>query len=342
MNARDWEEQAEPTEWEDEVGEGADGVEGDGEDFLSGLDDRGSRWEWFRRRRRILMVAGLVGILAGVVLLLFMTVFSGSGDEGLAEADQGQSPAIEFGISDGPVSPDGVGGAGSVVVAGGIGVEGSDVSGQNGQVGIAPTSEAFSAPWMLSAGSTDATSLQPWAQSGSNLDQVPLVSEVGAESRSAPLSLVSASYLYRLGPPVWHMVRAEIAMRMVASQSLTTWDYEWTRVRLRDIKEQLRWVDDQFEELESPEAVSHRVEKYSESVMDGVDFLDEALDILEEVNQAYGDDEGWDDFTSGQRERVSRLVTQTFYAEVDAFGALMGTYGCSICGELYRNPGQVE
>lgn len=307
----------------------------DQEVFLAGLDDGGGRFGRVFRRRRVLFLVGSGLVVAVIAVMLMIFLVSEEGADESFVVEPGDEVSIEFDASDNSPASDGVDGVSEVsaVVSEPAVLEAGETQDS--------TQEPVSAPWMLSAGSTDATALQPWAQSGRGLGQVPSGS-AGVNAGSVQLGLVSTSYLYGFGPPVWHMVRAEIGMRTVASQSLTAWDHVATGVRLKDIERDLAWADTLFDSIEAPELLPQRVRSYGESIAGARVELDEALDILEEVNGAYGEGHGWDEFSQGERERVSRLVTQSFYAEVDAFGGVMQAYGCAICGELYRNPGSME
>ena len=333
---------------ENVVDEGAEGDEEREPSELEGAEEEEEEYEGYEtppwRQRRFLMLAG--GLLAVVVALVGVLLFVSGGDGTESAADGAVVDAIgeiEFDVEEvevGP-APGDVASLGQAITALGD----ADRVALLQQLGVSAEEAEEAAGvaerrWGLNTDAAEVpTGLKPWEQYAWMTGTM----SGGEGGRSKTLGLVAQNVLASLGPAVWPMVQADQTLRRIFTQSLVEWDYWGTQGDLLVLDTYLDAAAEASLEAESrlgeaDAGVSAQTRRYVRDTLRGLDPLVRGRDIAVELNESFADGRGWDTLEPSERSRLGRLAGQEIFEALSDFDRVMMNYGCSVCGELYRNP----
>ena len=331
------EEVLEETSAEVEEPDAADPDEGTDDGWPDAVD-----LPWWRRRRFLLM-AGLGVAAAVVVVALAAVLLGGGGDAGDAGGADETAAEIDFSaaeVDQGPVAGD-VDALGAAIAA----LEPADRVALLTSLGMSEEAAAsVAAPeqgWRLNRDAADLpTNLKPWARHAMTSG---LMSGVGSGEGGATLGLVAKDVLASLGPAVWPMVQADQTLRRIFTQSLVDWDYWGTQSELLVLETYLNAAAEASLDVErrvgeAEFGLSAQTRQYVRDALAGLEPLLQGRDIAVQVNSAFADGRSWDTLEPTERSRLGRLAGQEIFESLSEFDRVMMRYGCSVCGELYRNP----
>ena len=325
---------------EEGIGEEADApAGGSGEDEAEGLP-------WWRERRFMFIAGGSAAVV--IVLVIVVLLLSGGDDLDTASVEDGGEVVdgesigdIEFNIEDVEAAP----GAGDVASLGEA-IAVLDEADRVALLQMLGLSEEDAAavgelrPWRLNEAAVDIpTGLTPWHRwamtSGGMRNQ-----ESGG---GTTLGHVAQDVLASLGPVVWPMVQADQALRRIFTQPLVGWDYWGTQGDLLVLETYLEAaaeasLDVELSVSEAEFGLSAQTRSYVRDTLKGLEPLLRGRDIAVEMNEAFADGRGWDTLEPSERSRLGRLAGQEIFEALSDFDRVMMSYGCSVCGELYRNP----
>ena len=321
------------------------------EDLESGEQDEGGEEEpefevdgtppW--RQRRFLIMAG--GLLAVVVVLVGVLVVVSGGDE--TENPVGGVGGDEIREIDFEVEEVEAGLATGDVESLGQAIAELDDAGRVAllqQLGISPEEAAEAGVverrWGLNTDAAEVpTGLKPWEQYAFLTGGM----SGGEGGGGMTLGLVAQDLLASLGPVVWPMVQADQTLRRIFTQSLVDWDYWGTQGDLLVLETYLDAAGEASLEAEkrlseADTGVSAQTRRYVRDTLRGLEPLLRGRDIAVELNDSFADGRGWDTLEPSERSRLGRLAGQEIFEALSDFDRVMINYGCSVCGELYRNP----
>ncbi len=206
----------------------------------------------------------------------------------------------------------------------------------------APDPAAPAGPGNNSAAPPGAAPWTSFAQSG-GVEQDPLPRT--AAPAAAP-SLIEIDVIYRLGPATWHRIQAHVMMQQLSIQPLSEWDASYSAGRLALAQghlERAAAASSPVEQDLQNDALNlaTRVREYVAMMLDGQRHLEDAYDLLAEMQRALdGNADGWYGLTEEERGQLNRIASDDLLQALFAFDRIMQTYGCSICGEVYRQPAE--
>ena len=333
---------------EESIGEDAAWPEGG-----AGEDETDDGWEqetdglpWWRKRRFMFIAGGFAAVV--IVLVIVVMLLSGgddvdtaSGVDGGEVVDSESVGGIEFDVEDVEAAP-----AAGDVVSLGEAIAVLDEADRVALLQMLGLSEEDAAavgvldPWRLNKAAVDIpTGLTPWHRAAIKGGLMR-----GRESGGGmTLGHVAQDVLASLGAVVWPMVQADQALRRIFTQPLVGWDYWGTQGDLLVLDTYLdaaavASLDVERSVSEAEFGLSARTRSYVRDTLKGLEPLLRARDIAVEMNEAFADGRGWDTLEPSERSRLGRLAGQEIFEALSDFDRVMMAYGCSVCGELYRNP----
>ena len=172
-------------------------------------------------------------------------------------------------------------------------------------------------------------------KSGRVLMMNPLDSD---ELRNPYLSAVEVAYLSNLGEGLWAHTKVWFLMRELLATDPLEWNHLDVEYRLAEASEYLSDEED-FRPGRSS-SVGEVVKAYIDEVDRGMEGLRQKVDVLKNASQLLaGVDSGLArDLDLDDREKLAVLVRELEEGMED-FDRVMGRYGCSVCGELFRRKG---
>lgn len=326
---------------EEGIGEETDAPAGGaGEEEADGLP-------WWRERRFMFIAGGFAAVVT--VLVIVVLLLSGGDDvdtasvvDGVEVLDSESDGGIEFDIEDvepGPVAGD--------VASLGEAIAVLDEADRVALLQVLGLSEedasavgAPDRPWRLNDAAVDIpTGLTPWHRFAMTSGGMSGLESSGGMT----LGHVAQDVLASLGPAVWPMVQADQTLRRIFTQPLVGWDYWGTQGELLVLETYLAAaaeasLDVEQSVSEAEFGLSAQTRSYVRDTLKGLQPLLRGRDIAVEMNEAFADGRGWDTLEPSERSRLGRLAGQDIFEALSDFDRVMIAYGCSVCGELYRNP----
>ncbi len=325
---------------EESVGEETEAPVGDEEEEEEYLYE--TEGPWWRERRFLFIAGGFVAVL--VVLVAAVLILSGGDDaETASELDNVEAVGgIEFDVEE--LDP--------AAAVGDVASLGDAISALDELDRVALlralgfSEEAAESvgrpdrPWRLNDDAADVpTDLRPWERYAMTSGAMS-----GLESEGGmTLGLVAQDVLASLGPAVWPMVQADQTLRRIFTQSLVDWDYWGTQDDLLVLETYLDAAAEASLDVEKRVSdadfgLSAQTRRYVRDTLQGLEPLLRGRDIAVELNEAFADGRGWDTLEPSERSRLGRLAGQEIFESLSEFDRVMMSYGCSVCGELYRSP----
>ncbi len=261
--------------------------------------------EWFRDVNKKYLIGGVLVFLV-LVIGLFYVMSGGDAEDGGVSPD-GEFPLVSGG---GPVD---------------LGLVEESVAAT--VAALQPTPTPTPPPDI-------AATLRAEIFSG-QMDRLVLSPLDSAGSRTPYLSEAEIDYFDDLGARLWVYTKVWLHVRNVMFVDPSDWSLEDVE---RDVAQARALLRDVSERRSPPGDVSEIVVTYGRTVEEGMSELGHAVTLLEKVLDILGGDSGEGAAVPGDRQEILRLVRDV-EDSLDAFDRAMSAYGCSICGELFRQEG---
>ncbi len=152
--------------------------------------------------------------------------------------------------------------------------------------------------------------------------------------RNPYLSKEELTYFRELGPRLWIYTQVWFHVRRVVSVEVSEWDAAVFGYDLERAEALLESFPDRVG-YSSMGEVGPVVRSYADSIEAGMSGVDQAVVHLAEARSILEGEE----FGPLERGRLIRLSREVEYL-LDEFDSAMSVYGCSVCGELFREVGK--
>ncbi len=196
---------------------------------------------------------------------------------------------------------------------------------------VAATMQAIPTPTLAPTPDVAAT-LQ--AQLAFNRDLAPAVVAldplVREEDRSPYLTPAELGYFEEIGPRLWIHTQVWFHVRRVISVEVAEWDPEVFNYDLGRAEELLASAPDRAN-YSSMGEVGFVVRSYADDIETGMAGVSQAVTQLAEARSILEEEE----VGAPERTRLIRISRDVEYL-LDGFDEAMSSYGCSVCGELFR------
>ena len=171
-------------------------------------------------------------------------------------------------------------------------------------------------------------------------DRLQFGDPLETEERNPHLGEGERRYLRQAGRGIWQAVTAWVMLREVVYRDSEDWDRQDVSVKLALAKENLQSAAARLDTLQGvSEGVDPVVVGYVNRLRDAVVLLSAGRERLSQVYEQLWDAEGLpQELTVDERERLGALERRS-RDELGEFSDLMSRYGCSICGEFFRQVG---
>ena len=191
-----------------------------------------------------------------------------------------------------------------------------------------------------------------------------VISPLESDEERTYISPVDRDYLSAHGPYFWSLALVRLEVNSILSEPFLDWNYEDLSRSVRDMQQVLDRVVEEDRKLAEvkTEGVTPVASEYVTSIRSARTSLDESVRSIEAAFQVFGEsahamgqscgeEEGSGDnpadappgpfglvvmdMCPGEIQKIQELYFGAFQAarEIDA---VMGLYGCSICGEIFR------
>ena len=142
------------------------------------------------------------------------------------------------------------------------------------------------------------------------------------------------TYFRDLGPRLWIYTQVWFHVRRTISVEVSEWDVSVFAHDLERAEALLESAPERTDHSSMGE-VGTVVRSYADSIEAGMSGIDRAVRHLAEARSILE----WEEVGPPERSRFIRLSREVEYL-LDEFDGAMSAYGCSVCGELFREVGR--
>ena len=141
-------------------------------------------------------------------------------------------------------------------------------------------------------------------------------------------------YLTGLGDRLWVYTKVWLHVRELLSVDPVKWTLEFVEGEVRQASALLGSVT----ERRSPSSaeVGEVVLVYGQTIEEGMSEVGQAVTLLEEAVRVLGEADEGEPLSAGGRQSLT-VIVRAVEDGMDGFDRAMSSYGCSICGELFRH-----
>lgn len=150
--------------------------------------------------------------------------------------------------------------------------------------------------------------------------------------RNPYLNAYEMDYFEAMGQHFWHYAKAWLILRNIMVLDVESWTPQLLAFELEALKNQLAPV--QGREITPDSQVSELVFTYGEQLQEGFVKIDESVEKLESA-LVTAVQAGGEPLTDSQRTSLYALRREILN-NMEEYNRVMSSYGCSVCGELFR------